>query len=347
MSQVALRPQFLNFAELRRDKAKIGCYTSLNPICLSFRHNSPHFPTPNCYAWREGFRTGAGLVDVETRPQRISQERRRAMMFRHGLLAWLRSDACFGTLLSRSSAQRRPERKARATSPELLEPRQLLATFGVNSTKVASAQDYFAVEQNNVIDYSEAQSNIGGVDDRQNAGLDDDNLVNPTVSGGSYNFTTTASSQIFLLHPGLVDGENNPLNRAIGVVPEDTTGETIPIDTSKYYILNLKITAPSNIPNVELVGGAAYQGNVQWDNGGRSPQHRDPAVLPVSRDEHLQLQSENDLARTKRVGGLDREHLRAAIVSQQHRQRPPEHRLGHTDGRKPGVRSRVGLGCER
>ena len=147
----------------------------------------------------------------------------------------------------------------------------MLATFSVNSTKVASAQDYFAVEQNNVIDYSEAQSNIGGVDDRQNAGLDDDNLVSPSVSGGSYNFTTTASSQIYLLHPGVVDGENDPVNRAIGVVPEDTTGETIPIDTSKYFILNLKITAPTTIPNVELVGGAAFQGNIQWDNGRAVP----------------------------------------------------------------------------
>ena len=193
------------------------------------------------------------------------------MMPQHGLLGWLRAEVLFRNLRSRPVAQRRPGRKARAFSPELLEPRQLLATFSVNSTKVASAQDYFAVEQNNVIDYSEAQSNVGGVDDRQNAGLDDDSLVSPSVSGGSYNFTTTATSQIYLLHPGVVDGENDPVNRAIGVVPEDTTGETIPIDTSKYFILNLKITAPTTIPNVELVGGAAFQGNIQWDNGRAVP----------------------------------------------------------------------------
>ena len=173
---------------------------------------------------------------------------------------------------SSDSQAARARRRARPRqSLEHLEPRQVLATFSLGSSKVAAANDYFAIEQNNVLDYTEAQSIISGVDDRQHAGLDDSNLVSPTVSNGAYNFTTTTSSQIYFLHPGVVDGERVPPDRNFGVVPEEKTGESIPIDTSKYFMLNIKITAPDNIPDPAQVAGAAYQGNIQWDNGRAVP----------------------------------------------------------------------------
>jgi hypothetical protein len=187
------------------------------------------------------------------------------MMRNTGLWSWLRNTDV-ATWLAGEGRRRRRQRCPQQCT-ESLEPRCVLATFTVNSSKVASATDYFATEQNNVLDYSEAQSPFSGVDDRENAGLDDDSLVNPNVSNGAYNFTTTAASQIFLLFPGIVDGDRVPFDRQVGVVPEEGSGELIPIDTSKYYILNIKITAPDNVPNFEQVGGAAFQGNVQWDNG--------------------------------------------------------------------------------
>lgn len=155
---------------------------------------------------------------------------------------------------------------------ERLENRALLAVFNLTSSShVAAGQDYFAVEQNNVLDYSESISSTSGQDDRRNAGFDDTGITGVSLTGGQYNFTTSGTaSQVYFLHPGFSDDEFQLTNRAAGVVPEERSGESIPIDTSKYYMLNMKITA-DGVPDPALVGGAAYQGNIQWYDGRAVP----------------------------------------------------------------------------
>lgn len=149
---------------------------------------------------------------------------------------------------------------------DVLEHRTLLS-FSLGASKVKMADDYFAVEQGNLVDYSEAGSPVAGVDDRVNDGDDDQGLTNPSVANGAYNFTSTTSSQIFLLHPGVWDAEKQPADRFAGTVPEDRTGETRPIDTSKYYMLNMKITASSTIPYPPTSFYQSVGGRIYWDNG--------------------------------------------------------------------------------
>lgn len=163
-----------------------------------------------------------------------------------------------------SSKKRR--RQALGRQVEALEHRTLLS-FTLGTSKVRMADDYFAIEQGNLLDYNEAGSPVAGVDDRESAGDDDQNLTNPNVSNGAYNFTSTTSSQIFFLHPGVWDAERQPANRFAGTVPEDQTGETRPIDTSKYYVLNMKITASSTLPFPPTANLSSRQGLFFWDNG--------------------------------------------------------------------------------
>lgn len=157
---------------------------------------------------------------------------------------------------------------------ERLEVRTLLAvtaTFNLTGSSVVTASDdYFAIEQNNPLDYSEAQSGTAGADDRRNAGFDDTGLTGISLTGGQYNFTTASAPQIYFLHPGFSDSELQATDRKAGVVPEENSGESIPIDTSKYYVLNMKITA-DGVADPALVGGAAVQGNIQWYDGRAVP----------------------------------------------------------------------------
>ena len=153
-----------------------------------------------------------------------------------------------------------------APAPERLEHRTVLS-FALGASKVKMADDYFAIEQGNLKDYTESGSPIFGRDDRVNAGDDDQGLTNPNVSGGRYNFTSTTSSQLFLVHPGVWDAEKQPADRFAGTVPEDHTGETRPIDTSKYYMLNMKVTASTSIPYPPTAMLSSVGGRIYWDNG--------------------------------------------------------------------------------
>jgi hypothetical protein len=138
-------------------------------------------------------------------------------------------------------------------------------TFPSGGTS-GTGSDYFAIEQNNAVDYVEAQNNNqSGADDRVNAGFDDVGLSTPTVSGGAYNFTSSGGGLVYFLHPGYSDGELVPPVRTAGVVPEEKSGESIPIDASKYYLLNMMITA-DGVPDPSVVGPASVQANVQWYN---------------------------------------------------------------------------------
>ena len=76
---------------------------------------------------------------------------------------------------------------------ELLETRDLMATFGLDSVRVRSSDDFFAIENNNPIDYTD--------DDRVNQGFDDLHITGVSL-GGQYNFTTLPAGQIYLHHPG-------------------------------------------------------------------------------------------------------------------------------------------------
>jgi hypothetical protein len=149
---------------------------------------------------------------------------------------------------------------------DLLEHRTLLS-FTLGTSKVKMADDYFAIEQGNLRDYTEPGSPVAGADDRVNAGDDDQGLTNPNVSGGAYNFTSTTSSQLYLVHPGVWDAERQPADRFAGTVPEDHTGETRPIDTSRYYMLNMKITASTSIPYPPTSFYQSVGGRIYWDNG--------------------------------------------------------------------------------
>jgi len=181
---------------------------------------------------------------------------------------WRSLVACLNSGMTREARRRR--RGQRAWSVERLESRQLLATFSVgNSGVAATGVDYFAIEQNNALDYTEAQNNNqSGADDRVNAGFDDQGVSSTSVSGGKYNFTTSGGGLIYILHPGYFDGEAGAgAPRTAGVVPEEKSGESIPIDTSKYFVLNMMLTAPLTFPDPLVVGAGAVQGNIQWYDG--------------------------------------------------------------------------------
>ncbi|MBI5757890.1 MAG: hypothetical protein HZA46_05180 [Planctomycetales bacterium] len=157
-----------------------------------------------------------------------------------------------------------------AWNVERLESRQLLATFTLPSgSTAATGADYFAIEQNNPLDYTETQNdNQAGADDRVNAGLDDPGLTSTSVSGGKYNFTTSGGGLVYLLHPGFFDNSaGGGAPRTAGLVPEEKSGESIPIDASTYFQLNMMLTAPVDLLDPGLVGGAAVQANIQWYDG--------------------------------------------------------------------------------
>lgn len=183
----------------------------------------------------------------------------------HGLRSWWSGLDISGRIRNpvRIRKRGRLKRKLPPLQVELLESRTLLATFSLPSgSRAPAGQDYFAIEQNNPLDYVEPSSTTAGNDDRRNAGLDDAGITNASLGGGQYNFTTTTATQIFLLDPGVSDSELAGTNRHAGTVPEPTSGESIPIDTSKYYRLNMKIT---------LDGPAQTIGNIQWYDGRAVP----------------------------------------------------------------------------
>lgn len=174
--------------------------------------------------------------------------------------------------LERSRSPRRRRTRTAHSQIERLESRCLLTLTLPAGSVVAAGQDYFAIEQNKPLDYSEPASLTAGVDDREAAGLDDTGITNVTLANGHYNFTTGVAPQIFWLFPGASDNELQASNRAAGAVPEETTGETIPIDSSKYYMLNMKITVDGTFNPI------FYQGNIQWYDGRATP--TDTATRP-------------------------------------------------------------------
>jgi len=169
-------------------------------------------------------------------------------------------------------SERRPMRAPRLRriwNIERLETRELLAMFTLpGGSTAATGGDYFAIEQNNALDYSEAQNDLqAGADDRVNAGLDDPGLTSTSVSGGTYHYTTNGGGLVNFLHPGFFDNGAAPgAPRTTGMVPEEKSGESIPIDTSLYFRLNMLITA-DGVPDPSVVGGAAVQANIQWYDG--------------------------------------------------------------------------------
>lgn len=94
----------------------------------------------------------------------------------------------------------RPKRRGRKASLvrfEALESRVLLSTFSLpNGSNVAAAQDYFAIEQNNPIDYSEPMSSTSGAD-------------------GFHHFTTDSGEVKILVSLGYIDESKSAAGLAV------------------------------------------------------------------------------------------------------------------------------------
>ena len=125
----------------------------------------------------------------------------------------------------------------------------LLLTNSGWAVDVKAGTDFFRDEMGNQLDYSDSA-------DRRYEGVDDINMTGASVTGGNYVFTTSGTDcQIQLLNASIPSS-----------VPLAISGDHFPIDTSKYYILTMKITCP-DAPNVDLfeVSPAdGIQANIQW-----------------------------------------------------------------------------------